>query len=207
MRTQVNLSVGHMQVDNLVSNEYPVILGPKKLNLDLITNDKNYKELSPLQFMYRMVEHPEKLAERRAKKKPEELDQEEKEGQLPFLCFSFQKKETKYAQALGVLVRYDTVHFAMQEFLLQVNSEIIMENVKMVLATQNLLLSESELLVSNPANAHLIEKQNWERPMEEICAEVSPYLKIDEGSMNVRKISFGVIMIGSMKMTINTNLS
>lgn len=47
-RTHLRLTVRHVQVDNLVGDDDPVIFCPKQLNHDLIVNPRNYKELSPL---------------------------------------------------------------------------------------------------------------------------------------------------------------
>ena len=76
-RTQIEMKLGHFQIDNFVSDEdYQdlVITGTKKLKLDLITNDLNYETLTPLQYHYGMIEHPDTLAKRKEKLKPEQLE-------------------------------------------------------------------------------------------------------------------------------------
>jgi hypothetical protein len=41
-RTQLQASLGHVQIDNLVGEENPVIFGPKNLKYGLITNEDNF---------------------------------------------------------------------------------------------------------------------------------------------------------------------
>lgn len=59
-RTHLRLTVRHVQVDNLVGDDDPVIFCPKQLNHDLIVNPRNYKELTPLQAHYKLVETVDK---------------------------------------------------------------------------------------------------------------------------------------------------
>jgi hypothetical protein len=71
------------------------------------------------------------------------------------------------------------------------------------------LISLSEetqgMFVSSAGNQDKLRKENWERPISEVC----PYIAADKGitikerELNVKKTSFGIIMLGTIKAGIN----
>lgn len=87
---------------------------------------------------------------------------------MPFFTFSVQKKTTTYKGRVGSIVRYDQIHWAMQEFCIQINTNMIMHNLNFAVATACLLDFDGAAaapLVADPANASALEKASWERQM------------------------------------------
>lgn len=54
---------------------------------------------------------------------------------MPFISLNIVKKEKSYENKIGSIVRFDQIHFAMQEFCLQANTNAILININFALAT------------------------------------------------------------------------
>ena len=105
-KTKINASLGLLQIDNLVNEDLPVILGPSSLyerQLIEIQEDQKVGDL------YKRLNYIEI-------KNSEELKMAES---LPFLKIAIDKSEKKYEGKLGSIIRYEYIHFAIQEFFLQ----------------------------------------------------------------------------------------
>ena len=85
---------------------------------------------------------------------------------------------------------------------MQLDSQILIENLKHLLATYNLINAHESLLIADEVNKKELLPEKWERPMAQVCEEVDASDKVVDYSelLALRKTSFGVIMIGSLKI-------
>ena len=140
----------------------------------------------------------------------EEQQQSKKEDdsslQAPFMKIQMQKTEKKYDGMLGSIVRYEQVHFAIQEFFLQAETSIVLNNLNFIMSTVDLFN-----LSVNKMNA-MANKLQFDKCLDKKFKDICPFMDasqgiiIDETQIDVNKLSFGIIMIGSVKAKITLNL-
>ena len=130
--------IGNFQIDNLVSDEMPVLIGAKDFY------DKNIIAASKAQTGFNLA-NAYKLV------KDEDMKQREVDGggqvleRLPFLRFNFLKSEKTQAGKIGSVVRYDSIQFRLLEFFLQVETTILNDNLKFIFEILDLFGKQSEV--------------------------------------------------------------
>jgi hypothetical protein len=158
--------------------------------------------MTPFKHHYRLVEDPEVLQKRKAKLPPELAAAQDEKRKIPFLFLKVEKKESQQA------ARFDQIHVAIQEVAVNINSVVILANLKHALDTSSVLATEQSLLVTDAYNRRALEGDQWQRPTAEVCEELDASDKDIDNSelLSLTKTSFGFIMIGMIKVTVNTRL-
>ena len=145
---------------------------------------------------YRMVEDGEL--------KPPELDRNGNElPRLPFMRFNFMMSKKTQENKLGSIVRYDSIYFGMQEFFLQIETTILNDNMKFFVQVLDVCgqKEDSEILVEDEAK----ERQRMMKlSRDDNCPflDASKGIDFNESLFQFDKISFGIIMISTIKTSL-----
>ena len=97
----------------------------------------------------------------------------------PFVMVLIEKKEKQYDGIAGSIVRYDKVHFAVQEFFISAETQIILKNRHFILSILKLLdfsqadLHNAEQIEQNELNENLKWEECHYKKSHEICPAVN----------------------------------
>jgi hypothetical protein len=151
-KTDFRMSVGNLQIDNMLDDQMSVVFCPTKLYKDLVLTEKNYDEMGPLQKEYRAIESIEKV-----QKKKDLLDQQienyqakkptpdDDVGKIPFIIVTVVKNTKQYENKIGQIVRFDEIHCAMQEFQVSLNTGMIINIAKFMVQTSVLFNQDDDM--------------------------------------------------------------
>jgi len=148
-----------------------------------------------------------------------EQEQSKKEDdplqKVPFMKITMRKTEKKYDGRLGSIVRYEEAHFAIQEFFMQAETSIVLDNLHFITITLALFNfstndtgSRGTMSRGSLTDAKHDYGQWQDKELKDICPfmDASRGIVIDETQIDVNKLSFGIIMLGSVKAKITLNL-
>jgi hypothetical protein len=124
-RVVFRMDIGNFQIDNLVSDDMPVLLGAKDFY------DKGVNVASRSQSGFNLA-HAYKLVQDEDMK-PVEVDGGGRAlDRLPFFRFNFIMSEKTQAGKIGSVIRYDNIQLRILEFFLQVETTILNDNIKFI---------------------------------------------------------------------------
>jgi hypothetical protein len=140
------LDIGNFQIDNLINEEMPVLLGSKDYydkNLIVSGKSKNHRGKCNLAHSFLLVEE-EDLKDKECDKEGNELER------LPFLKSHVIMNKKTQEHKLGQIVRYESIYFGMQEFFIQVETTILNDNIKFLIEVMDVLgqKEDGEMLAS-----------------------------------------------------------
>lgn len=201
------LDIGNVQIDNLVNEDLPVLFGQKHYyDRNIIVASKGAPpgasaakiDKGTLSHAYRLV-LDEDLMPQQYDKHGNELER------LPFVRFNFVMSKKRRPNKVGSIINYKTIYFGMQEVFLQAETTIVNDNIKFLVEILALLgqTADHEVMATD---------ESYERalaiPREETCAalDASHGIVFDERLAKYDKISFGIIMICSIKADITFRL-
>ena len=123
----------------------------------------------------------------------------------PFIVFYVDMSAKSQAGRLGSTIRYERVQFVMQEFFIQVESSILNDNLKFVMETLSTFSYEAEEDEISTEAAFLKARAQRRR---ELCpgVDASRGVVFDESQAQVDKVSFGVIQLGAIQVSLTFKL-
>lgn len=132
---------------------------------------------------------------------------EDEVSKIPFIIVTVVKNTKQYENKIGQIVRFDEIHCAMQEFQVSMNTGMIINIAKFMVQTMYLFNQEDDMNYVNELTNMQFEESS-QKKVHEICPlmDATKGVHIDEEAMNVNKLSFGIIMLGSIKSTFNITL-
>lgn len=143
--TKISVELGSFQIDNMVNDEMPVILGAARYyekSVELAREDRIHKSIAEF---YRSIldkdlhnlskyDKAKPKQRKRAETKREKIEQQ---AAIPFLKFKLKKNVQTHANKIGSIIRFEYIQFGMQEFFIQVETSILNDNLKLVFSIIN----------------------------------------------------------------------
>lgn len=108
--TKCKLTLGNFQIDNLVDEEMPVLLGSQNYYALNLIKSSHADIQSNLSKFYRIMPDDNFKQAKKAKKR-ENNNTTAREEQVPFIKFDLEMSQREHKGKIGTIVRYDKIHF------------------------------------------------------------------------------------------------
>ena len=112
--TEFSIKISDFQIDSYINEEVPVLFCNKN-----IYNKLNTQGGSFLLNKFKSFGEP-------------------KEIKMPFLVLKIKKNEKKYEKKVGSIIQYEEIHFAIQEFMFNIDTLILIKISKLFFQTATL---------------------------------------------------------------------